>query len=320
MKRYYVVLAVACLCVAAVCFASDQAEMPALLSPQQQEISGTTDAYLSPAYFPKFKKSEPVTVNGKVVASDNPECEAWLENWTATKNVSVCEKSAKGNGQYHPLCCCSNTGLLGQTKTDAGGTTSMVRNSCESTCLASREADAKECGCKEKCCAGKGKAGAYVALEGLHKVIRIPKQYVGSSKILVTWNVRIESVPYTVEYWPYLCTPYHGPAKYVFPDAPVRTQLNLNGKDKGEEFSMVVPGSAGSALFAHDPVLTGSFLLTPDLYKVSDEKTESDGTVTVQVAEVQVMWKNDTAMLLKSPANNRNILIEVMPIGGNPVE
>lgn len=309
-KSMLLMLVGICLCAAWTAYAADQASMPVFSAPKIEEKAGDTDVYIGPAYFPRF-----IALGD----NDNTACEKNLFELTKdkTKPVSVCDSrigDAYGiKDMFHPLCCCFTQGQVGNfTVDEKTGAVVLKPGSCETACKnAATTANANPAdACKASRCAGKSQVGQFVTVPGLViENYKIDAQYRKTAKILVSWTVRIESAPYVVEYWPYLCKPYHGRYKYEFDAGSARTQLYIDGKPVGEKFSMEVPGGVQAGKFRSDPVITGHFFISPEQYP--------NGELPATIGKLEIRWQNETSMLLTSPKNMRNIVLQVMPVGGN---
>ena len=163
-----------------------------------------------------------------------------------------------------------------------------------------------------------------VDLTGLYKEVAIPAEYRRTSKLLITWTVRIEGykvAPYLV--WTgssstRLCHPWHGTSYQSFDGGKVWTALYVSsdGEDwsqAGEKFVMTIPSAGSTSIHQpSDPTQTGSYLLTKDFEYF-------DGALPERVY-LKVVWKNETCMRLESPANMRSLIINLLPLGGDQDE
>lgn len=156
---------------------------------------------------------------------------------------------------------------------------------------------------------------AYVTIPGLSGGVEIPEKYRKTSKILITWTVRIEGFKTSAYSLKPLCgLNWYGHSWQRYPDGDAITQAWVNGKQYGSDVAMTVPASADISHIQHrrppppppssDPTLTGSVMLTKD---------DFDGYELPATVNVEIKWYNDTCMTLKSPANMRNVIIAVIP-------
>ena len=157
-------------------------------------------------------------------------------------------------------------------------------------------------------------AKSFIALKGYETIpdlkiagFQLADRYRNSSKMLVTWTVRIEG--YAVDAynpWPTLCRPWHGTSWQQFPGGQVHTRLYVNGAPMGTPASMSIPGSSDTVVSVnpHDPTLSGSCLLSKNDF----------GTSFPEKMDIEVKWYNDTCMKIKSPAKMRNLTITTVPI------
>jgi hypothetical protein len=135
----------------------------------------------------------------------------------------------------------------------------------------------------------------------------IPERYKNSSKILITWTVRVEgNAPETYVPRPSLCGEgvwlWRGTSKQRFPGGQVHTRLYVNDKPLGQEAALSMP-EAGE--FTADPTITGSCLLS---------KEDFNGGAFPDTMNIEVRWYNDTSMKIKSPAKMRSLSITTLPI------
>lgn len=143
----------------------------------------------------------------------------------------------------------------------------------------------------------------------LQKDFLIPPSYRKTSNLLIAWTVRVEGYkvgPYTIR--PILCRRWGGTSQQSFPGGDLRTRLYINGAQKCQDAIMTLPDSGVSTVNEpqpSDPTHTGSCLITPQDF----------GGEFPEKIDIEVRWKNDTCMQIKSPAKMRNLIITVMPIG-----
>jgi hypothetical protein len=154
--------------------------------------------------------------------------------------------------------------------------------------------------------------------------LRIDSSYRKSAKILVTWTVRLEgaSVLYSVN--PEFCTTWYGTVTEAFPKGKVKTALYVNGIKMGNEVALELPatstqivteapagggddwGGGPNGNVDTDPTLVGSYVL-----KASDFP---NGQFPASIDLIEVRWKNETPMNIRSPKGMRSILINFLPV------
>ena len=161
----------------------------------------------------------------------------------------------------------------------------------------------------------------FVLVPGLQKLgFTLTSEHKNSSKVLVTWTVRIDG--FAVAAYnpsPLLCNPWHGTSSQTFPAGQAHTRLYVNGKPTGTTASMTIPPNpdivsainllpvpfvGGGGFSGGDPTLSGSCLLA---------KEDFGGTFPDKM-DLEIRWYNDTCMQLISPANMRSLNITTMPI------
>jgi len=162
----------------------------------------------------------------------------------------------------------------------------------------------------------------FEAVDGLViKNLAIEAANRGTAKLLVTWTVRVEGeaiAPSGCEFqktggydvWKCICKPkgmnWHGETTQVFKGGQVKSRLFINGKDTENEASLTLPDAIASAVTQiYDPTITGSFLLTKDFF---------GGAFPKKIDRIEVKWYNDTSLRIKSPANQRSLIIKIMPV------
>jgi hypothetical protein len=157
-----------------------------------------------------------------------------------------------------------------------------------------------------------GRVG-YITVPGLEARIEVPAEYRKTSKLMVTWTVRIEGYkvdPYPV--WPRLCHPWHGTSWQRFQPGEAKSALFV---EKGgsliqasEDFVMTIP-SAGSVSIhqPRDPTQTGTFLITAEFFGTEELPAE---------IYIQVRWANESSMRIVSPGGARSLIVTIFPISG----
>ncbi|MBU1112819.1 MAG: hypothetical protein KKH93_02950 [Candidatus Omnitrophica bacterium] len=153
--------------------------------------------------------------------------------------------------------------------------------------------------------------GEYVSMSGLSTAINFEilglSQYKKTAKITINWTVRIEGSVHPEELWrkhdPWYCPGWTGKSYQRFPEGNAYTRLFVEGVARGSLATMTVPsaGEAVTGFKAVDPNITGSVVLTPDMF---------NGEFPEEL-NVEVKWYNDTAMDLT--AYDRNLIITIIP-------
>lgn len=143
--------------------------------------------------------------------------------------------------------------------------------------------------------------------------IEVKPQHQKTCRILVNWNVRVVGNCVTLPHpWPTLCAPFHGTLASECPAGPVTTKLWINGKAVSEEYPIELPPSDAQGRYVSDPTIVGSFLIEPkDLAQYLNPATN-------KISSIEVYWKNGTGMDITSEGGWRNLLVNVMPVGGTP--
>ena len=162
----------------------------------------------------------------------------------------------------------------------------------------------------------------FVLMPGLQELgFTLPSEYRSSSKVLITWTVRIEG--YAVAAYnpsPNLCGSWHGTSSQTFPAGQAHTRLYVNGTIMGSTASMTIPNggivtvdnplpppipiSFGGDGGGPDPTLTGSYLLTK----------EDFGGAFPDKMDIEIRWYNDTCLRIESPAKMRSLNITTVPL------
>jgi len=277
-----------------------------LVKTSQKE--GDKDAYIGPEYFPKFYKS---------VGED--ACETTLKELSGTKMSETIDDNGFliERGNFWPS------------------------KNCKYSCH--RDTATGECN-QQNNCSGNGidiesRKGLsvgeddYYDLEGLSGEIEISPGYEESAKALFTWTVRVEgSIPKDSDHrkggrllsgisvWPALCHPWHGTSYQDYEGGQVKTQLYIkdasgggaadedNYAAVGEPVEMTVPPTGKSKVAittVSDPTLTGSYAVKPSDFV--------SGALPNKI-EYRLKWANHTALRIKSPGKQRDLVATVMPL------
>jgi len=175
--------------------------------------------------------------------------------------------------------------------------------------------------------------------------IDMPKGYRNIAKVLFTWTVRVEGYVPTdykrsngdktrgIAVWPLLCHPWHGRIKQEFAGGQVSTQLYIKATSSKATSSVVaknadadgwapleptadmtVPPADGVTIVdvyePGDPTITGSRVVTKD-----DFEPDADGNIRLpETITFKLMWKNETSLVVKSLADQRNVVVTLMPV------
>lgn len=320
MKRtVWVVIAAVFLTIARYVSADSSVKANPLVKIREKE--GSTHDYIGPVYFPDFHKN-----TGKRVEED---CEDFLKELNGKKMSEYLDSRGflKSKGSFFSSKNC--------------------KYACpENTSGSCREKDLVKCGNSDSrgidIESGEGKTGMvsadeddYYDLEGLSGKIEVASGYKKTSKMLFSWTVRVEGyIPKDCDHskgkivsgisvWPVLCHPWHGISHQNYAGGQVKTQLYILGaktadgktehKDDegyvavGEPVEMTVPliKSKVKVGSGSDPTLTGSYVLTPGDF--------SSGEIPDEI-EYKLKWANHTALRIKSPKGQRNLVITRMPL------
>ncbi len=294
---------------------------------------GEDDAYLGPEYFPDFYKNTGYR-------SAEKSCADYLTNTISKEKLSAVVDKDNGlkGGEFLSAKNCRYA--CPQDKTT--GSCDVKRDelvSCGSG--SARGIDVESGKGKNKLTAGEGDdwdlKDDYYDLDGLSGSLEIDSGYKELGKALFTWTVRVEgNIPEDCDHaggarikgisvWPVLCHPWHGKSYQRYDGGQVKTQLYVKGvketdadgeykpKDKedyiavGEPVEMTVPliNSKVTVGSGSDPTLTGSYVLIPGDF--------SSGAFPDKI-EYKLKWANHTALRLKSPAEQRNLVVTLMPL------
>lgn len=180
---------------------------------------------------------------------------------------------------------------------------------------------------------GDGKTGKvtvgeddYYDLEDLAGEVEINPGYEESAKALFSWIVRVEgNIPKDcnhkdktnvngISIWPVLCHPWHGTNYQDYEGGQVKTQLYIKGINGGSDYiavgdpvEMTVPPTGKSKVkivTVSDPTLTGSYVAKPG---------DFGGSLPNKI-EYKLKWANHTALRIKSPKGQRNMVVTLMPL------
>jgi hypothetical protein len=159
-----------------------------------------------------------------------------------------------------------------------------------------------------------GQKRDFEKLPGLEiKGFEIPEEYRKKAGILVTWTVRIEgSQPDAYPVLGKLCSSsWAGTSYQSFPPGDVKTKLVVNAKPMGPEACMTIPDGGKTQTTEKpkpppgDPTHTGSYLITPK---------DFNGLLPATL-DLEIQWKNETTQVITSPANDRSVVVTLLPEG-----
>ena len=154
----------------------------------------------------------------------------------------------------------------------------------------------------------------YTAVQDLNYTLNFENEgladYKKSAKILITWSVRLEGKqPAAYELMrkhdPWYCPGWVGVSKQDFVKGEAYTRLFVNGAAQGAPAIMTIPsaGKVESSGRYVDPTHTGSITLLP----------EDFGGEFPDELSLVIRIYNDTCMVIKSPAEMRNLIIQISP-------
>ncbi|MEK6563929.1 MAG: hypothetical protein AABZ65_02740 [Candidatus Omnitrophota bacterium] len=288
-----------------------------------QEFIGKKDAYLEPTMFPKFYNY----VDGGL--GETSKCiDEWSEKdrwtpistaggiWAAYSNPYE-DKTGESQKQFLNTDCSLKVGIYCNYSNCA-----RAKRTCDS------EGKCQDIykPCKENGWDTDGvpnestedlDEGEYQAISGLSGNVQLYAGYRNITKVLFSWTVRLEASSRILAVFPYLCSPFHATVDEEFPAGPLKTQLYVKGTRYPSPFNdgyapvgqiaeMTVPSSGkGGVRNIGDPTITGSYVLVP-----ADFATER---VPLSV-DFEVRWYNETSMRIKSPKNQRNLVVTVFPV------
>ncbi|MEK6563924.1 MAG: hypothetical protein AABZ65_02715 [Candidatus Omnitrophota bacterium] len=310
------------------CLAADEAVTTPSKPLTIEELIGTDDAYLEPTMFPYFYDDD---------SDDNPTCADYLneqidgewrgkDRWTSTSVVAG-EKWAKNLYPYNCSGCVddgeSNYSNCAQTirTCDGGG-------NCPNVYFPCKENGYTTSGLPQPSTVSLVK-GEYQLIPGLEGTTGSAKGYRNITKISFTWTVRVEGSGRLVAVWPFICHPHHGTSYQEFIEGPLKTQLYVKSDAPGNgvkqvaddgtvsyvsgEFvpvgqiaEMTVPSAGkGSVTNIGDPTITGGYVLIPSDF--------ANGRIPNDVY-FEIRWYNETSMRIRSPKNQRNLIVSVFPV------
>lgn len=147
---------------------------------------------------------------------------------------------------------------------------------------------------------------------------KVPDAYKNSSKLLVSWTVRIEvnetttgTNPGVVSKWTTLASygadcamPTVGFVKATFMGGEINTQLFVQGQPVGTMASITVPDVTQNivAITPRDPTISGTYVLSKDDVDFS------------QPMNIEVRWQNDSAVPVVTKDGFRTLVITTLPI------
>ena len=287
-------------------FGADEAVTNASKPLTVEEFIGDTDVYLAPTMFPEFK-------NG--TTKDNTSCLSYLKGTVSGKKRSD---------------------LVSGGKLSTGVSSNKNCKYYSSFDDATGKYDKKSAGCGKIECGKEDYSVLELNSDNMHS-IDMPKGYRNITKVLFTWTVRIEGYAPTdykrfngdktrgIAIWPLLCHPWHGSIRQEFNGGQVSTQLYMKGTSSvvaknadtdgwaqlEPTADMTIPPVDGVTVYEpSDPTITGSRVVTKDDFELDAKgKNRLPETITFKL-----MWKNETSLVVKSPAEQRNVVVTLMPV------
>lgn len=302
-------------------FAADETVTTAGKPLTIEEFTGADDAYLEPTMFPNFYNDDSENT-GCATTDITGQCNNVSEKdrWTSTSVVA----GAKWAHDRFPYDCagCTDSGEdnysnCAQSKRSCDGS-----GNCVNVYFPCKE-NGYNNGSPEPSYDDLHK-GEYQDIPGLSGTVQPAKGYRNVTKVFLTWTVRVEGSGRLTAVWPFICHPHHGASYQEFPAGPLKTQLYVKGVKYtyptdgsvynpddgyipvGQIAEMTVPSAKeGKLNNPGDPTITGSYVLTPSDF--------AGGRIPKEV-DFAVRWYNKTSMRIKSPANQRNLIVSVFPI------
>ena len=261
-------------------FGADEAVTNASKPLTVEEFIGDTDVYLAPTMFPEFK-------NG--TTKDNTSCLSYLKGTVSGKKRSD---------------------LVSGGKLSTGVSSNKNCKYYSSFDDATGKYDKKSAGCGKIECGKEDYSVLELNSDNKHS-IDMPKGYRNITKVLFTWTVRIEG---------------YAPTDYKrFNGGQVSTQLYMKGTSSvvaknadtdgwaqlEPTADMTIPPVDGVTVYEpSDPTITGSRVVTKDDFELDAKgKNRLPETITFKL-----MWKNETSLVVKSPAEQRNVVVTLMPV------
>jgi len=319
------------------CFGADETVASPGKPLTVEEFTGKKDAYLEPTMFPRFYDY----VDGGV-GDTTSECIYALSKKNRWTSVETVEVGIWGHNSY-PYQDQAGVDLGTRINIDCS---LKIGDDCNYSNGARYKGEELFRGCDENCsniykpCKENGweadglpkeseqdlAEGEYQAIPGLSGIVETTKGYRNITKILFTWTVRLEASSRILAVWPYLCSPFHATVSQEFLAGPLKTRLyakssvsgnGIKNADTGsyvvneyvplgQVAEMTVPSSGkGMVRNIGDPTITGSYVLLPTDF--------AEGRVPEEVY-FEVRWYNETSMRIKSPKNQRNLVVTVFPI------
>lgn len=284
------------------------------------ENEGDSDTYIGPVYFPDFYES-----------SGKEECRDNLKVWSKKKMSEYLDQKGflESQGGFPPAKHCryacpqNKSGSCGTKVTcrDGGARGIDVESGLD---LADDDGD----GDTSEDRPGKVTVDKddYYDLKDLSGEVEINPGYEESAKVLFSWTVRVEgNIPQDSDHkngrnvkgisvWPVLCYHWHGTSYQDYEGGQVKTQLYIKGINGGDDYAavgdpveMTVPPTGESKVkivTSSDPTLTGSYVAKPG---------DFGGSLPSKI-EYKLKWANATALRIKSPKGQRNMVVTVMPL------
>ena len=304
------------------------------------EKVGKDDAYIGPMYFPDFYKftnvpsSETATKDAIENLSNKKLSSKVNENgFLKTKGGFLASKNCDGACQRTESGKCEKVACSGGEGIDVKGSIIEMEGNdvtCDDDFF--RDLPFKI----------KGSSDDYYT-------VKITAGYEEVSKLLFSWSVRVEGYkPVDIDHgrgkkisgiaiWPVLAHPWHGTSYQDYTGGQVRVQLyirdaeedeakrlsvvNPDGEDVedsdgfmsvGVPIEMTVPPVGSGTVkvgTGSDPTLIGSYVVTKDNFKDASGSNKLPNKI-----RYKLKWANHTALRIKSPAKQRNIVVTKIPV------
>lgn len=189
----------------------------------------------------------------------------------------------------------------------------------------------------------KGNCIDFTTIKDLVKEYTVPADYRKTATVVVNWALRVEGEegPCPNPYKDLSCNPYHGRNTCEYPPREVRSCLYVDGKPLGQEAVMTIPGGDPIIMDASsppsprrgfnkcrkrlgdewddktghhvwtkrtncwDPTVTGSAVIKPSFFS---------GEEFPETIKIEIRWRNDTSMNVRSLADYHSMEIIFLPI------
>jgi len=155
--------------------------------------------------------------------------------------------------------------------------------------------------------------GGKLDLEDMYQEVHI--DYPLTSKVLVTWTIRVEGECETYLIGHNFCDIFKGDIDVSCRKDNVKSYLFVNGAQMGPAYTIEMPPTRNKT-HQVDPTLTGSYLIKPENFS----KNASGEYEMPAVLKLQIKWENFTSMRITCPSGMRSMIVHVMPITRNDQE